>query len=283
MSRAATALPGVPGLWTETGTLPGEFPYVRVGDGPRTLAVLPGFGDTMFPGRYPAASGPLLAAYFGRYLEEHTVYLISRPRGLAGDYSLERSADDHAPVLERLAPVDVLGISMGGLIGQQLCVRHPNLVDRLVVASSACRLGDDGREPVRRMHEFARERDWFSIRAELARGMYSDLRAVAYPLAIQTVGRLVLPRPAVPGDVSASLAAILDYDGRADLDAVEQPTLVVGGSRDPYFTADVQRETADGIPDAELSLLTGAKHGAFHERKATFDRRTTRFLAGGSG
>lgn len=269
----------VPVMQTQTGTLLGEFPYVQVGDGPRTLVVLPGFGDAMFSGRYPSAAGPALAAYFYRYLDEYTVYLISRPRGLPEGYTISKSADDHARVLQELGPVDVLGISMGGLIGQQLCIRYPTLVDRLVVASSACRLGDDGREPVRRMLRDAREHDWFSIRAELASGLYSDLRSVVYPPFIQTVGRFVLPRPGDPDDVRLSLAAILDYDGRGELNDIDQQTLIIGGSRDPYFTVDVMQETAEGIPDAILSLIRGAKHGAFHERKLTFDRRTTEFLA----
>lgn len=263
---------------TERGTLEG-FPYVRVGDSPRSLAVLPGFGDAMHPGRYPPGVGPMLAAYFARYLDEYAVYLLSRPRGLPGECTIEESADDHARLLEsEFGPVDVLGISMGGLIGQQLCVRHPDLIDRLVAASSACRLGEAGREPARRMLDRASERDWASIRAELARGMFAGWRGFAYPPFVRTAGRFVLPRPADPDDVVVSLEAILAYDGYGDLDAIEQPTLVIGGSEDPYFTADVQRETAAGIPDGELSLIAGGKHGAFHERKATFDRRVTRFL-----
>ncbi len=262
---------------SETGHLDG-FPYVRVGDGPRTLAVLPGFGDAMFPGRYPSFVGPVLAAYFYRYLDEYAVYLLSRPRSLPEDYTVEDSADDHADVLaSELGPVDVFGISMGGLIGQQLAVRHPDLVDRLVVADSACRLGEAGRDPVRRMLALARRRDWAGIRAELARGMFSDWRQFTYPPVIQTAGRFTLPRPADPDDVVVSLDAIFAYEGCDDLDGIEQPTLVIGGDEDPYFTADVQRESAEGIPDAELSLIPG-KHGAFHERKATFDRRVTAFL-----
>lgn len=275
---SATLVSPARAMQTQTGTLRDEFPYVRVGDGPRTLVVLPGLSDAMFSGRFPSAAGPALATYFYRYLDEYTVYLISRPRGLPEGYTIGESADNYARALRELAPVDALGISMGGLIGQQLCVRHPELVDRLVLANSGCRLSDAGREPVGRMLRHARERDWFSIRAELARGSYSDLRSVTYPPFIHTIGRFVLPRPADPDDVRLSLEAILDYDGRAELADVEHPTLVIGGSRDPYFTADVLRETADGVPDARLVLIRGAKHGAFHERKLTFDRKTTAFL-----
>ena len=110
--------------------------------------------------------------------------------------------------------------------------------------------------------------------------MFRHLRSVSYPPIIQTVGRFVLPRPADPDDVRISFEAILAYGGRDDPGKIEQPTLVIGGDRDPYFTAPLQQETAEGIPDSSLSLIPGAKHGAFHERKLTFDRRTTASLEG---
>lgn len=61
----------------QTGTLLSDSSSVQVGDGPRFLVVLPGFGDAMFSGRYSSAVGPALVAYFSRYLDEYTVYLIS--------------------------------------------------------------------------------------------------------------------------------------------------------------------------------------------------------------
>lgn len=268
-----------PATRVETGTLPGGYRYLRVGDAARPLVVVPGFDDAMTSGWYPRALGPAVAAYFWRHLDEYCVYLVSRPRGLPEGYSIAESADDHARALGDLGPVDVLGISMGGMIGQQLGVRHPDLVDRLVVASSACRLGESGRERTRSALDRAREHDWPAIRAELANATFADWRGVAYPAFLTTAGRfLPQPVPAVPSDVSVSLAAILDYDGGDDLDAIECPTLVVAGDRDPYFPVEVVRETAEGIPHAELALVRGAKHGAFHERKVAFDRRTTDFL-----
>lgn len=271
---------------TKTGTLPGGFSYVKVGSGPRTLAVLPGFGDAMFSGDYPPFSGMALAPYFARYIDEYAVYLVSRPRGLPAGYDAEEAAGNHARALESIAgsdAVDVIGISMGGLIGQALARRRPDLVDRLVLANSACRLDDDARPDVRRLERYARERDWFSIRAELARVLYSDGRSLAYPPMIQTIGRFTigrftLPRPAEPADVWRSLEFILDFDGRDALGEVDQPTLVFGGERDPYFTPEVARETADGLPRAEREIVPGARHGAFHERKSTFDSRVRSFL-----
>lgn len=308
---AASLSPFPTSFRVETGHL-GEFPYVRAGTGDRTLLVLPGVGDALFPGTFPPGAGFGLAAYFWQYLDTHTVYLLSRPRGLPEGYTAAESADDHARLLED-APslpggasgasvangaadsggnggvdddangdadggVDVLGISMGGLIGQQLAARHPTLVDRLVLADSAYRLDDAARDDVERMRERAERRDWAGVRAQLAEAMFSDARQFAYPAIVLTAGRFVQPRPADPRDPVESLSLILEYEGAPDLERIEQPTLVIGGSEDPYFTSPAMTETAANLPEGRLSLIEGARHGAFHERKATFDRRVTAFL-----
>ncbi|UPM44645.1 alpha/beta fold hydrolase [Halocatena salina] len=62
------------------------------------------------------------------------------------------------------------------------------------------------------------------------------------------------------------------------LGLIDQPTFVFDGTRDPYFTELILRETAEEIPNATLSLAHGAKHGAFHERKWSFDAQVTIFL-----
>ena len=267
---------------SDTGTLPGGHPYASVGSGDRALVVMPGFGDAMFSGSYPSFSGWALASYFARYLDEYTVYVLSRPRGLPAGYDEGDAVDSHTEAFEQVADshdaVDVIGISMGGLIGQALARREPDLIDRLVLANSACRLDDDARSAVRRFERYAQEGDWASIRSELAVAMFSDGRAMAYPLLLQTLGRFVQPRPAEPADVWRSLEFILEFDGCDRLGDIAHPTLVFGGERDPYFTADLARETATALPNGQLELVAGAKHGAFHERKLAFDSRVRSFL-----
>ncbi|WP_306058399.1 alpha/beta fold hydrolase [Natronococcus wangiae] len=267
---------------SDTGELPGGHPYVRAGSGSRSLVILPGFGDAMFPGTYPPLSGLALAPYVARYLDEYAVYLLSRPRGLPAGYDADDAVATHARALESIGDasdaVDVIGISMGGLIGQALAREEPDLVDRLVLANSACRLDDDARPTVRQFERDAREHDWASIRSKLAAAMFTDGRAVVYPFVFQTAGRVFQPRPAEPADVWRSLEFILGFDGCDELGSIDRPTLVFGGERDPFFTPALARKTAAELPNGELELVPGAKHGAFHERKWRFDSRVRSFF-----
>ncbi|RKD97592.1 alpha/beta fold hydrolase [Halopiger aswanensis] len=280
MLSIQTAAP--PALRSDTGTLPDDHPYASVGDGSRALVVLPGVGDSMFPGTYPPFTGWAIAPYFARYLREHTVYVLSRPRGLPAGYDAADAVESHARALEAIADshvgIDVLGVSMGGQIGQALAAQQPELVDRLVLANSAHRIGDGARETVREFQVAARNRDWASIRSGLATAMFTDGRAVAYPLFLRTVGRPLQPRPADPSDVRRSLQFVLEFDGRDLLSTVEPPVLLVGGDRDPVFPPERTRATVERLPNGDLELIPGAKHGAFHERKATFDSRVQEFL-----
>jgi len=266
-----------------TGHLLGSFPYVRVGNGPRRLVVIPGFGDSMFGGSYPPAARVFLGSYFHRFTDEYTIHLISRPRKLPDNYAIDDATEQYGQILDEIStPVDILGISMGGFIAQELAARYPELVEQLVVTSSGTRVVDSGRPTVERWKAYAEKHRWFQIRSELATDLYSgsDWRRYLFPSTIQTAGRFVFPRPAVPTDVSRSLDAILKYDGTSTLEDVEADTFVIGGSNDLFFPDTILQETADGIPSATVFSIQGAKHGAFDERKRLHDGNVKAFLNG---
>ncbi|WP_435102632.1 alpha/beta fold hydrolase [Halarchaeum sp. P4] len=72
------------------------------------------------------------------------------------------------------------------------------------------------------------------------------------------------------------------YESHASdvLEAINIPFLVIGGEQDPIFPPEALRETATGIDDSRLEILADASHGAFEQRKKTFDKLVTAFLDG---
>lgn len=281
----------------EAGRLLGEFPYVGLGGGPRPLIFVPGVGDAIFNGEYNAALGRLVRSYYRPYLDTHSVYVVSRPRGLPDGYGIGDMADDYARVADELGGADVLGISMGGFVAQTLAADYPELVDRLVLAVTGAHASETGEETVRRWRNLAEDRAWYEIRAELVGDMFSDWRRVAYPGAVRSLGvasrwrRQIAPgladyvpnvpvlEPADPNDVAVTMEATLAFDGTDRLGEIEAPTLVFGGAEDPYFPAPVLEDAAERIPDSRLEVVPGGRHGVYHERKGRFDDAVTRFLA----
>ncbi|WP_114575407.1 alpha/beta fold hydrolase [Saliphagus sp. LR7] len=264
----------------ESGSF-GENPYLRVGDGPGTLLVVPGLDDALFDGSYGRVKRRATAWALRRFAEEYTVYVVSRPRGLDPDASIEGMAREYVRVLEeRLGPAPVMGISMGGLIAQEIARERPDLVDRLVLGVSGCRLAPGSREIGRRLRWYALEEDWIELRATLFEEMYTGRRRRLYPALARSVGKLRPPEPADPGDVVASIDATLAYDGCDRLGEIEPRTLVIGGDEDPFFPESILRETHEDLPDAQLALFRGGRHGALLERSEGFDGWTLDFLAG---
>lgn len=136
-----------------TGRLAGGLPYLAIGQGP-PLVVLSGFtanhaNPTGAARRFYLRPLTPLARHF-------TVYLINRKPGLQPGATMADLAGHYAHALERTfaGPVAIMGISTGGSIAQQLAIDHPQLVDRLVLVATACRLGPAGRRMQRDLARF---------------------------------------------------------------------------------------------------------------------------------
>ncbi len=265
----------------ETGALVGEYPYVKAGDGPETLVVIPGIDDALFSGEYGRLGGAAIAYGFRRFLEDYTVYVVSRPRGLPEGSAIADMAADYVTLLEEnLGPASVFGLSMGGLIAQEVAISRPELVDRLVLGVAGSRLDPQSTQLSRRLRWYALEHEWTKIRTELSRELYTGWRRRLYPRLSNALGRVRPPTPAVPEDVVISIDAVTDFDSRDRLDQIEPRTIVIGADEDPFFPEPILRETHAGIPDAQLAMFREVKHGVFIERKAAFDNWVLEFLRG---
>jgi pimeloyl-ACP methyl ester carboxylesterase len=69
-----------------------------------------------------------------------------------------------------------------------------------------------------------------------------------------------LNAPDDPADMLVTLAAEDAFDVCRELHRVAAPTLVVGGSRDHFYTPELFRQTARGIPRSELLLAPRKSH-----------------------
>src|SRR4028118_1873883 len=97
----------------EAGTFLGEFPYVRLGDGPQNLVILPGITlENRPPNRFAAWTYRL---GFGRLARDHTVYVINRRRGMPAGYTTQDMAADYARIIEgEPGPPHRSGLRPGG-------------------------------------------------------------------------------------------------------------------------------------------------------------------------
>jgi pimeloyl-ACP methyl ester carboxylesterase len=263
-----------------------DHPYVRVGPPAdatdRTpLVIVTGLNDPLLRVTDAVWFGAAIAA-FGLRLRGRgypgPVYLYSRPAGLPADATTRRMAaalDDALPT----APVDLLGISMGGFVVQHLAARRPDRVERLVLGLAGARLSAHGRERIGRWRDWAAAGQWgrvyrAGVDAVAVGTLRRAMRAATYPYE-----RLAsIPPAAVDFDVSAQ--ACLAHDGSDAIRAIDRPTLVVGGTEDPFFTVAEFERTAR-LASAPFVRLDGVGHEAVVCEGPRFDRPIVEFLAGG--
>ena len=178
-------------------------------------------------------------------------------------------ADDYARVMaECIGSASVKGISMGGLIAEDLASEFPHLVRCLVLAATAHRPDPDVEELGGRWIAWAGEGRWPDV---CRKRLYMRL----LPLLVRCKGQT----PANPTDFAASVRACLAHDAAERLSSIQASTLVIAGTRDGLFPEDLIREMAKQIPDVQVCLMEGTGHGLFVERKRGFDRIVTAFLS----
>ncbi|MDF2091869.1 alpha/beta hydrolase [Knoellia sp. 3-2P3] len=191
------------------------------------------------------------------------VWWVNRRRGLAEGTTMADLAEDYATMLRewQASPIDVVGVSTGGSVALQLAADHPQVVRRLVLVASGCRLGPQGHAGQRRAIEALERGDRRAAAAilmELAaagRLTRAALRAVGW-----LVPSLVVARDT--HDLRVTMQAEDAFDLANRLQSISAPTLVIGGDRDAYYGEGVFRETADALPFGHLVLLPGAGHAA---------------------
>jgi pimeloyl-ACP methyl ester carboxylesterase len=169
-----------------------ELPYARIGGGPRTLVVLEGLS---LENKAPSGrSLRLLRWAYQRYTRDYSIYQVARRPGLPAGYTTRDMADDYARWLQGRfgGPVDVIGFSSGGEVAQYLAADHGELVGRLVLSDTGCRLGEDAKALLRAARDKAAQGRAAEAQADVAKQM--DFGRVGQGL-VKLLGKRLLREP----------------------------------------------------------------------------------------
>jgi len=223
-------------------------------------------------------SSLILSRIYRFLATEYTAYIVTRKPNLPDGYTLQDMSDDYAEMIEKELGgiVDIIGTSTGGSIAQHFAVDHSDLLRHLVLHSSAYILNECARASQRRMGLLARQHDWVAVARESVQFVvpadrwYTGIGVRIGSLAVS------LTAPKDPSDLIATVEAEDKHNFHDRLGEIHVPTLVVAGLEDPFYSEELFRETAKGIPDAQLILYPGMGHPASGKQ---FARDVLAFLA----
>jgi pimeloyl-ACP methyl ester carboxylesterase len=230
----------------------GIYPCLIAGSGP-PLVVLTGLVPQTGVGPGPMRTNhERTARLFARGREVH--YLNRRP-GMRRGVSMAAIAAEHAAGIRETfgGPVDLLGLSTGGSIAQQIAAEHPDAVRRLVLISTGCRLGPAAKRVQRQIAARVRAGALHRACAVFA----ADLLPSGPPAVLAGVAGALLGPLMLPAQGLVDMATMIEAEDEFDLGSlppITAPTLLVGGGRDRYYPRELYAETAALIPDCRLEM-----------------------------
>ena len=187
-----------------------------------------------------------------------------------GRVSIVQMAQDAAALIEALGfeSVHVMGISMGGMIAQELALERPELVRTLTLGCTYC--GGEGSalaspETIGKLSEAMMSGD----RSRAVRAGWETNVSAAFAADGDAWGRFaaIAERRAVAVPVvMAQMQAVVAHDTRARLPGLQIPTQVVHGTADEMLPVANGRLIASLIPGARLEILEDVGHLYFWER-----------------
>lgn len=203
-----------------------------------------------------------------------------------GPYTVQMLAADTAGLLDALGMrrAHVLGHSMGGFIAQQLVLTRPDLVDRLILAST--NFGGPNHVPVTPAALAAMMDRSGDVLDVVRRGIAVAAApgfSEAHPELLQELVAYRLGNPVPPAQYQAQMAVGLGLLGAEScfehrLAAIQSATLIFFGEHDQVVPPANAELLARAIPHSTVRILADAGHIWMIERPAAAVAEITRFL-----
>ncbi|MET0716592.1 MAG: alpha/beta hydrolase [Mycetocola sp.] len=192
--------------------------------------------------------------------------------------TIEAMADDASAFIRALGfdTIDIFSFSMGGMIAQDLVVKHPDLVRRLVLTGTGPRGGKD-------MDKVVGTTYWDILRATVTRSdpkefLFFNRNATGKRAAKEFIARLQertvdRDKPISTKAFQTQLKAIQKFGRSApsDLSQFTQPTLIANGDNDRMVPSRLSADLHRRIAGSELIIYPDSGHGGifqFHDRFA---------------
>jgi pimeloyl-ACP methyl ester carboxylesterase len=209
---------------------------------------------------------------------------VARSSDPGGELSILMMAQDTLGLLNylQIKSAHVFGLSMGGMIAQELAIHYPERVNGLILASTDC----GGR------HQVTASAEVNSIFMNMIHTASdeSKLKAAACLFHKETLERrpevarkyseISLKRPLTAKTLSKQWEAILKHDTFDRLLRIKAPTLVLTGDGDLLIPPENSKTLAERIPGAELKTISGGGHQVLIEQPEACNAAVLEFLRG---
>jgi pimeloyl-ACP methyl ester carboxylesterase len=259
-----------------------DIAYKIFGKG-EPLLLIPGFSATM------DVWDPIV---LGKLSSNHTIILFDN-RGIGKTtvgnktWSIEQFANDTAGLIDALGirkPVDLLGLSWGGYVAQELALTHPQKVNKLILYGTDCGgkatiLSPQISPEVGRSVESGNASIDTFLSIFLPKEWLKEKENAAY---VQKVFSAMMPSFNTTPKESIQHQAQTTYNWKGTcerLSSINKPTLVIVGTEDIVRPPANSLMLAEKIPGAWLVQIKGGGHGVMYQYPQQFTAVLETFLS----
>ena len=227
---------------------------------------------------------PFLPAFTNNYR-----VLIMDNRGIGqtkypdAQFSVDDMADDIANLMDELKieKAHVIGHSLGGRIAQKLVLKYPEKVNSLILCATSA---SQPKRSKLMLNTLANEvNNGMSMGALLKIMMSISFTENSFQ-NIDAINKRIDSRAnSLSSDYAKNFArqvqASADYDTTNELSQIKVPTLVLAAENDFIFPLEFVKELADGIPNANLTVMDDTGHSLLLEKPQEFIKLSLCFLS----
>ena len=253
-------------------SIPGsELDCVSFGRGDMPLVILPGLST-----RDVRSAGLMLSLMYRSFARDFTVYILDKPRHVPEGCTVAELADSCAAAMDALGikKARVLGVSLGGMMAQELAIKHPELVSALVLAVTTAKCNDRVKKAIGRWLDFVEKGDYVGFGRDMMESMYSASYLKKYGFMLPVAA--ALSRPKDLGRFMRLANACLTCESFEHLEKISCSTLVIGAGEDKVVSGEASLEIAEKLGCA-LHMYDTLGHAAYDEA-GDFNKRVLDFF-----
>lgn len=235
--------------------------YDVFGDGEPLLLIM-GFGMS---GAGWLPSLPFFTGFKCIYFDNRGTGLSDKPEGI---YTVEAMADDASNLLRALgiAKAKVFGVSMGGMIAQELVLRHPEQVSKVVLGCTMAGGPTAKMASPEILEKLMTAQKMMPTDPDKAFDILLPVLMPAEFVAehpelkqVMVAGVKMVP-PTPPETADRALAGIQQFDAYNRLGQIKCPVLIAHGEKDVLVLPENAKLIKSKIPQAELYMIPNAGH-----------------------
>jgi len=197
-----------------------------------------------------------------------------------GPYTMDELVDDADRLIREWGrgPVVFIGLSLGGMVGQGLAIRYPELLRAVVLANTTSHYPDAARSIWAQRIAAVEQGGMAAVADAVVERYLIPERRATHPEQAAAVRTRLLRTDPVSYVAACHAVAAVDWLDR--LATVRTPTLVLAGAHDVGATPEMARAIAERIPGAKLEVFADASHLSVAEVPEKFFEAVSSFLAG---